>query len=1070
MQDIISRFSTVCTVAEIEGYLFGSQEIRTDLLEDLISEFSQCTLALDSTQSPQIPFLRGHPERLLTLDDISEAKSSGMDTYDMEGAVDALLDGTSLQSDGIVPAFAFAKLGHHFMNQFGRFSEIDDLDEAISYYQECLGIFPQNDHHYLEILLGLSSAFYHRLRLLGGEKDLQQLIMLLRTQHAIDIKGVSWPTIFQGVFSAAITDSHPSLTSRFPVGNIQGLAQIRNSNSSNEAEPVRKIEESQSELNKRNDYLNRPMMVVYVASSFIIFCSNTLSSNQQQEANDGNGPRAAPNGDPWTPNRSFEPPNAQGTRPPMGQGLNQSHLPIQGDPMQSSPSLQQVQSQGNDLLNQGLVPPCTIPTPEQPPQSIPQHPGLFTNDMGAPSGPFVNFNTQQQHSPVGGAQPGRPGSVTVSDDEESGNIEVDEEDGSAMDTDLPSTASLATSGKKLSPTCATTSSADNDQPLSLPGRTASSASVTKGKRVSIEAPSRRTSRSRSIGGSHSRSRSCEPPSAGIGHADFSPTEAAVPLPPAPGLSQKALAIVNMRGGRGGRGMFSVARGVKARGVVKMNSGGLGLGNEIDALEKEQADMQMMRDQALEVERQRHLEHEERARRTEEEIATTWERLGQHRLASERERGREEEHAETERQRQLERPPAPNPVEGSSRRPARFNIGSNSDEGISLSSKSVESGSDMSGDNNMRGAAGLHSGPGKGKEKEQASQEVLAAEKERVQNPYEQPQRQHQLEQYFRHPQQPAHPQPQQQSQKLQPGRQLNKGQLQLMEPTQLYLDHHFSSRPPSPQVSTKQLEPFQGLEKVVDPTNEKERETAPALAPVPAPVASKQPTNDNSSVTVPPYSTSPDVLHTYVVSQARNVPQFAWTSLRSKEVDANTILPPLIKCWAMEQEGFVTLNQLWIIIYTFSGQPDVKLIASCTEGLTGSYPIFIFTPIPTQHIERERTILFLGLNCIVRELFDRVDRKRVYSVFALEKLSATFASLWTKATRVPLMMRGPYKKEKISFLTAQTLRRDDPPIPYNKTYDLRLAVRADREHVARLCYEFAADSVCLLLLSHYTYL
>jgi len=85
--------------------------------------------------------------------------------------------------------------------------------------------------------------------------------------------------------------------------------------------------------------------------------------------------------------------------------------------------------------------------------------------------------------------------------------------------------------------------------------------------------------------------------------------------------------------------------------------------------------------------------------------------------------------------------------------------------------------------------------------------------------------------------------------------------------------------------------------------------------------------------------------------------------------------------------GSVTPNQLWIIIYASSQQVEVKLIASCTDGPTGNYPIFIFTPIPTQHIEREKTILFVGLSIIVRELLTRVDKRRVYSVFALEKLS-----------------------------------------------------------------------------------
>ena len=249
VEDIISRFSALCTISRIETYLFGSQENRTHLLEDLISEFSQCALALDSTQSPQIPFLRGHPERLLTLDDISEAKLSGMGTYNtLEATVNALLDGTSSQSDGIDPAFAFATLGHHFIRQFRRFSEICDLDEAITCYQECLQMFPKNDYHCLEVMLGLCSAFYHRLRLLRRKEDLQQLITHLRIQHAFDIKAVSWPSIFQGVFSAVITDSSSkSYHLHFQVGNIQGLPQIRGSNSPQEAGLIHKIKENQSE-------------------------------------------------------------------------------------------------------------------------------------------------------------------------------------------------------------------------------------------------------------------------------------------------------------------------------------------------------------------------------------------------------------------------------------------------------------------------------------------------------------------------------------------------------------------------------------------------------------------------------------------------------------------------------------------------------------------------------------------------------------------------------------------------------------------------------------------------------
>ena len=171
----------------------------------------------------------------------------------------------------------------------------------------------------------------------------------------------------------------------------------------------------------------------------------------------------------------------------------------------------------------------------------------------------------------------------------------------------------------------------------------------------------------------------------------------------------------------------------------------------------------------------------------------------------------------------------------------------------------------------------------------------------------------------------------------------------------------------------------------------------------------------------------------------------------------------LLKCWGREREGSVTPNQLWFIIYASRQQAEVKLIASCTDGPTGNYPIFIFTPIPTQHIEREKTILFVGLSIIVRELLTRVDKRRVYSVFALEELSKTFASLWTEATKIPVL-RAPYYEGKISFLTAETFKRNDRPLPPNETCDLRPAVHADREQLAKLCYVYAADSVCTLVL------
>jgi len=199
MREIVS---TVCTTTQIEIYLFGSQENRTNLLEDLISEFSQSTLVLDPIQSPTFTFLRGHPKRLMTLDEISSVQVTKLLACVILGvSLDALLDETfSLQLDGTEHAIALGKLGHRFMRRYWRFAEIFDLNEAICYYQEALSMFPQNDHHYIEVLLGLCSAFYHRLQLLGRQTDLQHLLTYLRLELNVDMKAVSWPNGHPGVF------------------------------------------------------------------------------------------------------------------------------------------------------------------------------------------------------------------------------------------------------------------------------------------------------------------------------------------------------------------------------------------------------------------------------------------------------------------------------------------------------------------------------------------------------------------------------------------------------------------------------------------------------------------------------------------------------------------------------------------------------------------------------------------------------------------------------------------------------------------------------------------------------
>lgn len=74
--------------------------------------------------------------------------------------------------------------------------------------------------------------------------------------------------------------------------------------------------------------------------------------------------------------------------------------------MQTSPNLPHVSAQANPLLNSGLIPPRTIPTPQQPPQGIPPHAGTV-NGMGPV--PFTKTNPilpKGPQSDIGSAQGG----------------------------------------------------------------------------------------------------------------------------------------------------------------------------------------------------------------------------------------------------------------------------------------------------------------------------------------------------------------------------------------------------------------------------------------------------------------------------------------------------------------------------------------------------------------------------------------------------------------------------------------------------------------------------------------
>lgn len=194
------------------------------------------------------------------------------------------------------------------------------------------------------------------------------------------------------------------------------------------------------------------------------------------------------------------------------------------------------------------------------------------------------------------------------------------------------------------------------------------------------------------------------------------------------------------------------------------------------------------------------------------------------------------------------------------------------------------------------------------------------------------------------------------------------------------------------------------------------------------------------------------------------VPDFVWACLYQHEVNANTILPILEKCWTQEKRGVIPQDHLWIVAFVQTPVYTVKLILACTNSITGKYPLFVFTPGPLKN----DAYLYPSLTSAARHLKSLVPPQRIYSVFGRDLLSRTFADIWTKQTNIPLIA-DPYYCCKISYLTRTTLelrrRKQDPIL----TAEVRPAVQRDWDAVARLCKEFAATSVLHFSLLYASY-
>ncbi|KAG8929159.1 hypothetical protein FRC02_005928 [Tulasnella sp. 418] len=193
-----------------------------------------------------------------------------------------------------------------------------------------------------------------------------------------------------------------------------------------------------------------------------------------------------------------------------------------------------------------------------------------------------------------------------------------------------------------------------------------------------------------------------------------------------------------------------------------------------------------------------------------------------------------------------------------------------------------------------------------------------------------------------------------------------------------------------------------------------------------------------------------------------------------REREANIWLPHALKSrhvensssYASTSSSASTSSQFWISSWTSrrsassSGGSELDFILSCTKSHLGNYPIFLYSHVPSYHL----TPAFLSLRVqpLVDQLATMVSSSRVFSVFGPSPLVKCFSALWSKRTSV-MQEPDPFYAARFTVCTRETLRiqsnTSSRPLDLPDGHYMRLAEPNDAELAAKLCQEFAIDSV-----------
>ncbi|KAG6853511.1 hypothetical protein C0991_003641 [Blastosporella zonata] len=195
-----------------------------------------------------------------------------------------------------------------------------------------------------------------------------------------------------------------------------------------------------------------------------------------------------------------------------------------------------------------------------------------------------------------------------------------------------------------------------------------------------------------------------------------------------------------------------------------------------------------------------------------------------------------------------------------------------------------------------------------------------------------------------------------------------------------------------------------------------------------------------------------------IFEDVKQLPAAAWKVLEDHPRPANIISPQALKArWEGSGPRKDKTTDLWIVCSTDS---IIEFILSATEGSMGSYPIFIFTPLPSHCLSDD--YIRPCIQSMVVALAAAAPISRVYSIFSLEPVAMIFAKEWTKRTGIELADDPVYYEAKLSYCTIDTLDKRSFTMDASRGYQLRPAVHEDIESIGELCYFFASDSVRLL--------